>query len=219
MQGFETSGVTDMSEDEVRGRVRNDRGHGNRLRDEIVESAIRLIDADTDGRQLTLRGIAREAGISAPSIYGHFADLQAITDAVLSQSFTELDAAVSAALAEQTTPEDAIVAGCMAYVEFGWRHLPRYRFMIAAGGFAPDAIRTFSRIEQALTQCVERGTSTSVNPHQDVFLLWVAMHGIATLQKPARPELRQLGPIDRAQAARTLVTRLARLDPGPDRTP
>ena len=69
-------------------RTRNPRGDGARLRDEILTAATALVD---DGEvPLSLRGVARRAGISAPSIYGHFADLDALVAAMLAQSFREL---------------------------------------------------------------------------------------------------------------------------------
>jgi AcrR family transcriptional regulator len=197
----------------ARARDRNPRGSGARLRDEIIEAGIALIDNADDPAPLTLRGIARAAGIAAPSIYPHFADLPAVTDAVLERSFAELEARVTDAIDDAPDPVAALLAGCGAYVQFGWDHRARYQLMFAESGFAPNAVNTFTRIESALTECVRCGQSTSADPHQDTFLLWAALHGIATLQKPARREHRRLGPLDRPAAVSTLVHRLAGLDP------
>jgi len=38
------------------------------------------------------------------------------------------------------------------------------------------------------------------------------MHGMATLEKPSRPELRRLGPLDRVALASILARRIARLE-------
>lgn len=200
-------------------RSRNQRGQGDRLRNEIINAATALIDvsdqADEPGAtgSVTLRGIARHAGISAPSVYPHFADLNAIMDAVLSRSFTELDAAVEAAMAGSAAPDTRLVAGCLAYVRYGWEHRSRYRFMIAANGFAPNAVTTFVRIKDALGECVAAGLSTSSDPHSDAFLLWVGMHGMATLEKPDRQELRRLGQLDRTALTERLARRTAGLEP------
>ena len=192
-------------------RPRNTRGQGPRLREEIVTAAMAVVDESPEPSALTLRGVARQAGISAPSIYAHFADVQAVADAVLERSFAELDAAVAAAMEAAAAPAEALVAGCRAYVEFAWQHRERYRFMVAGGGFAPDAIRTFDRIRTALQACVDSGTSTSADPHADAFLVWVGMHGMATLEKPRRADLRQLGPLDRVALTESLARRLAGL--------
>lgn len=197
----------------TRARGRNPRGSGTRLREEIIDAGVALIDERNDAGALTLRGIARAAGIAAPSIYPHFSDLQAVTDAVIERSFAALETLVASAMAAAADPVAALLGGCRAYVEFGWEHRARYRLMFAGAGYAPNAVNTFTRIEGAITECVRRGRSVSTDPHQDTFLLWVAMHGIATLDKPDRSDYLRLGPIDRLAAARTLVCRLARLQP------
>lgn len=193
-------------------RSRNQRGQGERLRDEIVDAATALIDNADQAGAVTLRGIARHAGISAPSIYPHFDDLAAIMDAVLARAFADLDAAVNAALSGPGKPDARLVAGCLAYVRYGWEHPNRYRFMFAGKGFAPGAGATFARVEDALRNCAQTALSTSSDPHSDAFLLWVSMHGMATLEKPDRQELRRLGPLDRVALAEQLARRVAGLD-------
>lgn len=190
---------------------RNPRGSGARLRDQIVEAGIALIDETEDPAALTLRGVARAAGIAAPSIYHHFADVQAVTDAVLERCFAELEERVKDAMDGAVGPLVALEAGCSAYVRFGWEKRARYQLMFADSGFAPNAIDTFARIETAVADCARAGLSASEDPHQDTFLLWVALHGMATLRKPARSELLRLGPLDRPAAVMELVHRLARL--------
>ena len=196
-------------------RGRNPRGTGARLRDEIVDAGIALIDDTNDAAALTLRGVARTAGIAAPSIYRHFPDLQAVTDAVLERSFTQLETLVAAAMQAAPDSVAALLAGCGAYVRFGWDHRARYRLMFADSGFAPNAVNTFTLIENVIAECARSGSSTSTDPHGDTFLLWVALHGIATLQKPARADYLRLGPLDRPAAVQVLVRRLAGLGSRP----
>ena len=191
-------------------RRRNPRGQGDLLRDEIIEAAETLID-ESAVDDVTLRGIARQAGISAPSIYSHFADLQSIRDAVLERSFTALDAAIAAAMDGHDDPEDRLTRGCLGYVRFGWEHRSRYAFMFRGDGFAPNAVRSFERIADTLAECVERGSIRDGDLRDDTFLLWVGLYGMATLEKPARPELRRLGTLDRLDLTKEMVRRLAGL--------
>jgi AcrR family transcriptional regulator len=100
-------------------RVRNPRGSGTRLREEVVAAAIALIDEANDPAALTLRGIARRAGITAPSIYPHFPDLAAVVTASLAASFDELRGTVQAALDYHDDPSRALIAAGLAYVQFG----------------------------------------------------------------------------------------------------
>ena len=98
-------------------RGRNPRGTGARLRDEIIDAGITLIDDTNDAAALTLRGIARAAGIAAPSIYRHFPDLQAVTDAVLERSFTQLETLVAAAMQAAQTPEQRAATPVILRIE------------------------------------------------------------------------------------------------------
>src|ERR1700749_2471541 len=62
-------------------RQRNPRGQGERLRDDIIEAASRLL-ADPAAPPLTLRAVAREVGVPATSVYLHFAGIESLTLAV-----------------------------------------------------------------------------------------------------------------------------------------
>lgn len=192
-------------------RTRNPRGSGTRLRDEIIDASIALIDETDDPAALTLRGIARQAGITAPSIYRHFADLAAITAAVLAASFDELGDAVQAALDGQDDPAPALIAAGRAYVRFAWEHPARYRLMFAASGYAPNAAAAFALVEGAIRDCVAAGASASDDPRTDTWLLWAALHGVATLEKPALADYLRLGPLDRPAMLETLIRRITRL--------
>ena len=174
-------------------------------------AAIDLIDESGDSSRLSLRAIARHAGISAPSIYAHFADLPAVIDAVLAASFDQLLAAVREAIDSNPEPVTALTAAARAYVDFGWEHRARYRLMFAGTGFAPDAVATFALVEQAIRRCVDGGLSSSTDPHADAFLVWVGVHGMATLEKPDRDDLRRLGPLDRPRLLDDMVRSLAKV--------
>jgi AcrR family transcriptional regulator len=65
-------------------RRRNPRGQGDRLRADIIEAASRLL-ADPAAPPLTLRGVARAAGVAATSVYLHFADTDELVLAVADQ--------------------------------------------------------------------------------------------------------------------------------------
>jgi AcrR family transcriptional regulator len=194
------------------GHTRNPRGSGAQLRASIVSAAIDLIDETGDPSRLTLRGIARQAGISAPSIYPHFADLAAVVSAVLAESFDQLLAAVRSSMVAEPDPVASLIGAAQAYVGFGWEHRARYRLMFAATGFAPDAVETFALVEQSITACVDAGRSSSADPHADAFLVWVGVHGMATLEKPDRESLRRLGPLDRPRLLAEMVGRLAKIE-------
>src|SRR6516164_10631017 len=112
-------------------RQRNPRGQGERLRDDIIESASRLL-ADPAAPPLTLRAVAREAGVAATSVYLHFADIQALTLAVAERRFSELVRLQEAARDGSADLCQQLRAGCLAYCEFGLAHQGQYQVMFAS---------------------------------------------------------------------------------------
>src|SRR5450755_1847650 len=80
-------------------RRRNARGEGVRLADDIVAGALALIERAGTDEAVTLRAVAREIGIAAPSIYAHFADRDAIVMAVVLRVFDELSDAIEKGVA------------------------------------------------------------------------------------------------------------------------
>ena len=177
-------------------RARNRRGEGGRLREEIVDGAVALLDETGDETSVTLRAVARRVGISAPSIYRHFADQPGIMLAVVQRAFDELDAALRSAWdAAGDDPRTRLFAVCTSYLEFARTHPGRYRTMFG-GLWMPD-LETSSVTEadmhalgrgsmqllaDVLGDCVAAGIATSTDLAADAVALWVGLHGLAHQQ-------------------------------------
>ncbi len=175
-------------------RERNRRGEGARLRDEILAGATELLEETGNEEAVTLRAVARRVGISAPSIYSHFEDRQAIVNAIVDDAFRDFNAsiedAVAAAASSGAGPLARLRAGCAAYLQFAARRPNRYRVLFerqALAGDDPDPVpsirtRSFDLLVGCLTDCVAAGISASDDPRRDATAIWVALHGFATLQ-------------------------------------
>ncbi|WP_280414807.1 TetR/AcrR family transcriptional regulator [Nocardia carnea] len=182
-----------QEETATRTRVRNRRGEGGRLRDEIVTAAVELLDESGEESAVTLRSVARRAGIAAPSIYRHFPDQPAIMLAVVRNAFTELDEQLRAARdSAADTPRARLLALCQGYLEFARTRPGRYRAMFA-GVWIPDLTRasiteqdmaalgqdTLALLTGAVTDCVTAGCATSTDARADTVALWLGLHGLA----------------------------------------
>jgi AcrR family transcriptional regulator len=203
-------------------RARNRRGEGARLREEIVAGAVALLDETGDETAVTLRAVARRVGISAPSIYRHFADQPSIMLAVVQQAFAELDAELRRAFdTAGEDPRDRLFAVATGYLEFARIHPGRYRTMLG-GLWMPDLdtssvteadLHALGRgsmqvLTDALADCVAAGIATSTDPAADAVALWVGLHGLAhqqavTVSFPWPPDI-----------AERLVAALAHLEDG-----
>jgi AcrR family transcriptional regulator len=160
-------------------RSRNPRGEGRLLRTEILAAATELLDAGGDERAVTLRAVARRAGIAAPSIYPHFPGQAAILLAIVQQGFEGLaDQIRSAVDAAGDDPRLRLDAACTAYVDFADSHPERYRTMFG-GSHNPVGAEAMRILTDTLTDCVAAGRSTSANPGADATALWVGLHGLA----------------------------------------
>jgi AcrR family transcriptional regulator len=173
-------------------RERNRRGEGGRLRDDILAAAAHLLEQTGSEEAVTLRAVAREVGISAPSIYSHFKNREEILDVIVDAAFIDFNAAISAAINTASSPLARLRAGCAAYLRFAAERPNRYKFLFESQVLAPrpgeperpaPAIRTesFGMLVQAVQDCVDAGLSASTDPELDSKAIWVAMHGFATL--------------------------------------
>ena len=198
-------------------RQPNRRGEGVRLRSEILAAAAKILDATGDENAVTLRAVARGAGISAPSIYAHFANRQAILLAVVEDAFSDLTDHLRSAADPETNVTVQLLATCEAYLAYATRQPHRYRLMFGGVWSAAAAIST-SAISAAdvadlgqnalqvlrtrLQACIDADTSTSTNAEDDAVALWLGLHGLAhqravstTFPWPADISERVIGPL------------------------
>ena len=102
-----------------------------RMREQIVEAAWKL--ARRDGiAQLSLRDLAAEVGMRAPSLYGYFDGKDAIYDAMFAEGYRQLDAALDTVIA--AVPDDAddaaqLTAATEAFLRFCSEDLARYQLL------------------------------------------------------------------------------------------
>lgn len=185
----------------ARRRQRNARGQGARLTEDIVTGALSLIERTGSDEAVTLRAVAREVGIAAPSIYAHFADRDAIVMAVTMRVFDELAGAVTQGSASAgPDPAERLAAGCEAYVSYGLAHPARYGVLFSGRLQPPEeycapiplgpdgrpvlefGAEAFALLVQAIEACVEGGVSDSTDVVADATAVWVALHGAVTLR-------------------------------------
>jgi AcrR family transcriptional regulator len=189
--------VTDMTT-----RARNRRGEGAKLRDEILAAATRLLEQSGSEEAVTLRAVARGAGISAPSIYAHFADRSEIVEAVVDQAFADFTQAIAAGVGTASDPVERLRGGCAAYLDFADRHRNRYRLLFERRDLIPGRQMTqvqrdsFAILVDAMQSCVDAGRSTSRDAFGDACAMWTALHGYSVLHAvlsgfpwPPEPEM------------------------------
>ena len=171
-------------------RTRNRRGQGARLRGELVSAASTLLETISGEDALSLRAVARQAGVAPQSVYLHFADRREIMTAVYAVRFGELSAVLSsaAAAAGADAPGGRLAAICRAYCDYGLRHPGRYRVLFGtagAPGWEPQAMpgmATWDLFRAAVRDCLDPAADDA-SADQTAVCIWAALHGLLTLRR------------------------------------
>ena len=127
------AGIEERQNESPQRRVRNARGQGQHLRDELLDSAARLLTTLGTEEALSIRAVAKGAGVSANAVYIHFEAKEDLVLAVLERLFAELaharDVAAQDATAAGGGPWEVLVARSFSYVDWGISNPGPYRVL------------------------------------------------------------------------------------------
>lgn len=164
-------------------RKRETYHHGS-LREELVEASVRLIETEGIGA-VSLRRVAREAGVSPAAPYHHFADRAALLSAIAARGFDLLTQDLLGAVG--TSPgasrTDDVVRVAAAYVAFARRQPGHFQVMFRPELSQPEKHPAVQEAGDAalkvLTDLVDRlGVA---DPQAVGITLWALGHGLASL--------------------------------------
>jgi AcrR family transcriptional regulator len=205
-------------------RRRNPRGEGSRLKGELLAAAERIVGRSGSKEAITLRAVAREAGVSAPSIYAHFADAQAIVDCLVDNTFDHLSEILEEARDSYETPRERLVSLCSAYLRFAAEEPHSYLILFESQrgsdacetSLAGDPSSTESRgsvalglLVDAIQDYLDSCDSTNADARTTSIVVWSALHGYASLtaRSPKFP-----WPASSEEVVDMLVSGLDRMD-------
>ena len=160
--------------------------HGD-LRRGLVDAARRILEADGPSA-LSLRAVAREAGVSPAAPYHHFKDKGELLDAVALEGWDALGLALSDARAK-AGPDDIVVTELgVAYVCFARDNPALYRVMYERSR-DKDALPEDMRENDESAYCLVRETFREIAgddvSEMEVELAtiaaWCAAHGLAEM--------------------------------------
>ncbi|MFB9203501.1 TetR/AcrR family transcriptional regulator [Nonomuraea spiralis] len=163
-------------------RVRARRGEGGLLREEILRAAEDLLTESGSEDALTLRAVAQRAGVSTPSVYLHFADREALLEAVCLRVWDEF----GRMFRENLTGDPFLALGrcARAYARFALAHPVQYRVLMmrpATGqGVPPAAAECIRHMVDAVAACVAVRVLEG-DPEELALGLWSAVHGCVSL--------------------------------------
>lgn len=136
------------SRTDVMPRQRNQRGEGGRLKGEIIQAAMRILDR-APATELSLRLVAREAGVAAPSIYPHFEDARAMIAEIVRHCWCQVgDAMSEAADACDGDAFATLRARVGAYVHYAMERPSRYQLLFALQPLETEILRDLPGLVQ-----------------------------------------------------------------------
>ncbi|MEV0029388.1 TetR/AcrR family transcriptional regulator [Nocardia sp. NPDC050793] len=175
-------------------RPRSPRGSGAQLRTEILAATAELLARTGRADAVSIREVSKLVGVSAPSIYRHFADKEELIEAAVAKAFEDLAEAMRAAADPAVSPMTRLRDLGLAYVRFALEHPEQYR--LATGptesGGAVDQVLTsgaFQHFAATVRECMAEGSIAPGDPLPIVLDMWTVAHGIASLliAKPHLP--------------------------------
>lgn len=200
----------------VSSRRRNQRGEGGLLKGEVTQAAMRILDR-APATELSLRMVAKEAGVAAPSIYAHFKDAKTFMVEIVRDCWRQLGSEMSEA-ASQCQDEDAfkiLKAQLSAYVRYAMDRPSRYQLLFALPPLEVEVLRdlpgmvqpAYRNVMESLERYVAAGKPPPTDDLADMTILILSLtHGRIALahtaphrrgNSPAGVESFVLGALDR----------------------
>jgi AcrR family transcriptional regulator len=160
---------------------------GGDLRRRILDASVELIEAEGLAG-LSMREVARRAGVSHQAPYHHFRDREAILAALAQEGFVGLSARMREATEGAKDLRARLVRSGLAYVHFALAYPAHFRIM-----FRPDLVHmenfpdcersgqsAFLHLVETVAAMLE-GTGRPQDQETWVGLIWSTTHGLAGL--------------------------------------
>ncbi|MEZ5245553.1 MAG: TetR/AcrR family transcriptional regulator [Acidimicrobiales bacterium] len=157
--------------------------------DGITAEAIALI-RESGVAELSMRALAGRIGVTAPALYAHFTNREALLRACAQVGYDELDARFRAG--NPASPIEMIWVSSRSYVRFAMDEPELFSLMFM---FRPDAIEitvdadiehggatsVFDSMLANLAHAMDAGELRTADPLRYGLALWAAVHGVATV--------------------------------------
>ena len=152
---------------------------------ELIDAAVTVVmEQGIDA--VSLRGLARQLGVSHAAPAKHVGDLRGLFTVVAAEGFRLLDEAMRRAAEDHAAPLDQLRKGGAAYVQFTARHQGHaevmwrrnlydttYPPLVAASG------RSFAFLSDGVTAAQAEGWMPDASHDDLVAQIWAGLHGLA----------------------------------------
>lgn len=139
--------------------------------------------------ELSLRDLARAAGVSQSAPFRHFENKSALIRELAEEGFAELEEAMKTAAAASCEATSGLLALASAYLHLAARRPHFFRMMFSADlgpsrvheGIYRACDRVYGRLRQLFVEGQAQKAFRSGDPDQQALLFWSTMHGYSML--------------------------------------
>lgn len=167
--------------------------HGD-LRKTLIQAGIEILE-EQGLTALSLREVARRAGVSHAAPYHHFPDKHALVSAVAGYGFQKLRDAMAAQAGSSSGSLDGLQGYGIAYTRFAKSHPALFRLMYTQESILlpPEEPQPTEGVVDDLTLTgIRQATGCTLQQAKQInLLLWSSVHGLAMLWLDGK-----LGPSD-----------------------
>jgi len=158
--------------------------HGDLSR-ALVDAARRILEKDGPAA-LSLRAVAREAGVSPAAPYHHFKDKSELLEAIAQEGWVALDAALMQARARASNARDRMTSIGVTYVQFARDNPALYRVMYDCSrdkDALPEQLKEEGAYCQVRNTIAEQsgGDVGDLDLELATIAAWCAGHGLAEM--------------------------------------
>ncbi len=161
--------------------------HGN-LRETLIASALDILKEGTIA-DLSLRALARRAGVSQTAPYRHFEDKDALMAVLKEEGLRKLAESMSVLMEEEKDPIIRLQKLGMRYVKFADDHPAHFKVMFEYELVDFDKYcsllevsdNSFQYLQITVDECLALPNARKINPSVAQFTAWSMVHGLSLL--------------------------------------
>jgi AcrR family transcriptional regulator len=162
-------------------------------RERILRAARRIYEKDGLAG-LSMRRVSAQVGLTPMALYRHYADKDALLDALVADGFAQFETFVAVA-ADQPTPTARFRGVLEAYIEFALERprtfelmffIPRDNVPPAPASLEATPSPSFTRIIAAVKEAMKDGALAPDDIGQVLLLAWSTVHGLIALHFSGR---------------------------------
>jgi len=162
--------------------------HGD-LKNALIKAGVEILAREGVGG-LSLRKVAKQAGVSHAAPYSHFADKQALIAAISTEGFKQLYIQIEEIFKSyREEPKKLLVEIAWAYVQFALNEPDRFKLMFSSvlekekdyPDFVESSQQNFQQVVEVVEICQKAGVLKLGTAELTAVSVWSAVHGLIML--------------------------------------